>query len=194
MVSQTHKATPTDQPTDNIDQPSRPQKPKTKTHPDTDPLPETHNAQTSGPLFFYTTQMYVFYTRSALSEVHVFYVFYVTKSFNPRLRCRLMRDVAQRINGSETDPQDPDPPDPDSTQTTPDCRPIRQCGPVCPKCQKQKCATAFNKRNSQNHLADRCKECQHPTCDVCSKRHQGDRPIPPNVVRYVCTKCKSTKK
>ena len=79
-------------------------------------------------------------------------------------------------------------------QTTPDCRPIRQCGPVCSKCQKQKCATAFNKRDSEGHLADRCKECQHPTCDVCSKRHQGDKPIPPNVVRYVCTKCKATKK
>jgi len=197
MVSQTHKATPTDQPTDNSDQPSRPKKTKTKTHPDTDPLPETHNAQTSDPLLFFSQRKCESFIQDPRCRKFMSSMSSMSRNLSIQ-SCAVdwcstwprESTTPKHIRKTQTLQTQTLP----TLQTTPDCRPIRQCGPVCSKCQKQKCATAFNKRNSQNHLADRCKECQHPTCDVCSKRHQGDRPIPPNVVRYVCTKCKATKK
>ena len=67
------------------------------------------------------------------------------------------------------------------------------CGPKCTGCDRIKCIEHFALRNESGHRAERCKDCQYPTC-ACGYKYTKERPVPPiaaNKGQWVCPECKA---
>ena len=69
---------------------------------------------------------------------------------------------------------------------------IRYCGIVCTGCDRLKCQEEYAKRDKTHH-ANRCRQCQYPSCTKCGYHHTGNKPVAPFSVKegiWFCTKCK----